>query len=79
MPDPNTLASTLVFLVQTVNPKYNPVFIDSEDLNQHRYWLGLHNKNTRSLLINSASHISCKRELPEDRLTMVICFSLFHY
>lgn len=48
MPDPNTLASTLVFLVQTVHPKYNPVFIDSEDLNQHRYWLGLPNQNPRS-------------------------------
>jgi len=36
LPDPNKLAASLVFLFWIVDPKHNPVFIGSEDLNQHR-------------------------------------------
>lgn len=36
-------------------------------------WLGLPYQNLSSSPVNSSSHISFKRELPEDRLTTLIC------
>lgn len=72
LPDPNTLAASLVFLFWIVGPKHNPVFIGSEDLNEHRL-AGLLYQNLSSLPVNSSSCTFSKRELPENRLTTLNC------
>lgn len=74
MPDPNALAATLVFYfvlrIQSINLFSLAVkFLTSID----NSWFGLRCEYLSSLPVNSSSCISFKRELPEERLTTLIC------